>query len=49
VYASFREALDALAAYRDAGLEKVAPVSEVKVDDRVDGLTYWAGRDAVSR
>ncbi|HEY3447313.1 MAG TPA: FtsQ-type POTRA domain-containing protein [Myxococcales bacterium] len=47
VSSSFREALDALAAYRDAGLEKAAPVSEVKVD-RVDGLTFWAGKDAVA-
>ena len=47
VEAGFREALDALAAYRAAGLEKAAPVSEVKVD-RVDGLTFWAGKDAVA-
>ena len=47
VEASFREALEALAAYRAAALEQAAPVSEVKVD-RVDGLTFWAGRDAVA-
>jgi cell division protein FtsQ len=43
----YREALDALAAYATAGLDKVAAVSEVKID-RVDGLTLYCGRDAVA-
>lgn len=43
----FREALEALAAYREAGLEKTAPASEVKVD-RVDGLILYCGKDAVA-
>lgn len=43
----FREALEALASYREAGLEKTAPASEVKVD-RVDGLTLFCGKDAVA-
>lgn len=47
IEALFREALEALAAYRDAGLEKRAPVSEVKVD-RVDGLTLWCGPEAIA-
>jgi cell division protein FtsQ len=43
----FREALVALAAWRESGLEKSAPASEVRVD-RVDGLTLFCGRDAVA-
>jgi len=47
IEALFREALDALAAHRAAGLEKTAAVSEVKID-RVDGLTLFCGKDAVA-
>ncbi|MBI5542548.1 MAG: FtsQ-type POTRA domain-containing protein [Deltaproteobacteria bacterium] len=43
----FQDALGALAAYGEAGLEKVAPLSEVRVD-RVDGLTFFCGPDAVA-
>lgn len=45
--ALFREALDAIAVYRESGLEKSTPVSEVKVD-RTDGLVFYAGREAIA-
>jgi cell division protein FtsQ len=45
--ALFREALSAMAAYRESGLEGRAPLSEVKVD-RVDGLTLFCGKEAVA-
>jgi cell division protein FtsQ len=47
IEAMFREGLEAIASYRDAGLDKAAPVSEVKVD-RVDGMTFYCGREAVA-
>ena len=42
-----REALYALGSYRESGLEKTTPVSEVKLD-RVDGMTFYCGKDAVA-
>ena len=45
--ALFRDALGALALYRDGGLEGRAPVSEARVDP-VDGLTLFVGDDAVA-
>ncbi|MFN7131229.1 MAG: cell division protein FtsQ/DivIB [Myxococcales bacterium] len=43
----FRRAIEALAVYREEGLEKTHPVSEVKVDAR-EGLTFYCGNDAVA-
>ncbi len=45
--ALFREAIGVLAAWREAGLEKRAPVSEVVVD-RVEGMTVFCGREPVA-
>ena len=47
IEALLREGLDAVAAYRESGLEQTAPVSEVKVD-RVDGMTFFCGKEAVA-
>jgi len=47
VEALFRDALEAMAAWRDAGLDKRAPLSEIKVD-RLEGLTAVCGRDATA-
>ncbi len=47
VEALFREALDAMGQWRDLGLEKRAPLSEVLVD-RLEGLTAMCGADATA-
>lgn len=47
VEALLRQALDALAVYREMGLEERRPVSEVRVD-RNEGLTFFCGEDAVA-
>jgi cell division protein FtsQ len=43
----FREALQAIALYAKAGLDRTAPISEVKVD-RLDGITFYCGKTATA-
>ena len=43
----FKEALEAIAVYREAGLEMKAALSEVKVD-REEGLTFFVGKEALA-
>ena len=45
--ALFKEALDAMALYREAGLEPRAEVSEIGID-KLEGLTFFLGDDAVA-
>ncbi|MGI5862022.1 MAG: cell division protein FtsQ/DivIB [Myxococcales bacterium] len=45
--ALFKQALDAMALYREAGLEQRAEISEISID-RLEGLTFFLGDDAVA-
>lgn len=47
VEAQFRQALDALAVYREMGLDERYPVSEVRIDRR-EGLTFFCGDEAIA-